>query len=162
MGIGVGAGVGGALAANPNLLRWTEQFDNPVWVASGVTVTPDAVAPPPDTSRADRLVFAADSQISQLSQTAVATGVGGLSAPAITTGWQRFEKAAVFDGDSYTFSIFMMGAVGGEPVSIGIVRTSGVLQALLFENASVGATIFVSGAQIELGATAGDYFPRTT
>lgn len=152
------AGGGGI---NPNLLRWTEEFDNAVWVASGVTVTPNATPPPPGLTRADQLAFDPDSSIGQASTVAATTGALASLAPVISTSWERFSKAGTYDGLPYTYSIHLRGAVGGEPISLFLARVGGFLKATLLENSSAGGTIFVSGAKLEQGSLT-DYVHRTT
>lgn len=168
--IGVGVGIGfqmgkGGAAASPasNLLRWTEEFDDVVWVKSGVSVTADDTAAPDSSVTADKLSLDQDGVILQLSETAATAG-STLAAFFVTDSWSRYEATTTFDGNPYVFSIYLKALVG-ESMNVTAILgvSSGMIRVILSDNDSLGPfSIYSWGAQLETGAVATEYVHRTT
>lgn len=151
-----------AIPPTSNLLRWTQEFDNAVWVASGVVVTPNTTTAPDATLTADTLVFSLAGSLSQTSATAVSTGSGVLLTASVTSSWARFQKSGTFDGAPYTFSVYLKTLVAADTTLL-VTRAGGFIQVGVLDFDEVGPyTLFVWGAQLETGSTATDYVARTT
>lgn len=158
IGVGIGAGIGGASpAVNPNLLRWTEEFDNAVWTKTDVVITADA------DGAADQAAFGitGGAVLGQVSQTAAATGAAVNLAVTPTPAYVRYDIGGTFDGQLYTLSIEIKSAAA-DGVTLGLLRTGGFLTAQITSTDDVDPrTLLVKNAQLERGAIT-DYVHRTT
>jgi hypothetical protein len=167
IGLDVNLAGGGGLsapAAAANLLRWTEEFDNAVWVTGSSTVTPDTTLNPAGTeTTADTIVFASGDDISQVSSVLATTGSAGLNA-SLGTSFLRYGVTTTMDGLPYTFSLYLKGLTGGEQIRLLLTRSGGFIVCKLIENLDLGspATVFAWGAQLEASASATTYQHRTT
>jgi hypothetical protein len=149
-----------------NLLTFSEQFDASAWQKQNVTVAANATAAPDGTLTADTLTSsAANGFVNQVFSAAVATytfsvwiksvtvgttlelnlytggGLSSVGAAVVTTtgSWQRVSVTGTFASASAT----AWAAIGGNA------------------SFSTGETIYVWGAQLELGSTATTYNPTT-
>lgn len=166
LGLDVGAkrsasGGGGGVGAN--LLQWTEQFQNGVWVVGGVlTVTPNAATDPLGGSTADLIAFL-DLDSSTILQTSAAAGTFTATSTVAntTTLWARYSvtKSAV------CFSVWLRSLLG-DPILLSLSTVGGLVRCGLFDPSGGGPSIFAWGAKLEAGATAtgsaATYGMRTT
>ncbi len=140
-----------------NLLTYSEQFDNAAWIKSSATMTANDAVAPNGTMTADKVVFAGannffyqqTSFIGQATASIYVKGTAGqtisidntqvITEPLITlTGeWQRITLTSTTSGSS----------VQGLAIS--------TLQS------ATARTIYVWGAQLNIGSTAKPYFPTT-
>jgi|TARA_R110000764_G_scaffold155997_3_gene243917 hypothetical protein len=142
--------------AGTNIARYSEQFDNSVWVKNTVTVTANNVVAPDGTMTADKFVgtsanglvkqsFAATSILSTASVWLRADvpkliklffqgGVQQEKSINLTTEWQRFE----INSNDVAANLFLIG--GGQTLG-------------------TGETIYAWGAQIEQSLVATSYIP---
>jgi hypothetical protein len=161
-----------------NLLRYSEQFNNGVWVlfASGTGVNPIVTA---NTTTAPNGTLTAD--------TIVLNAGAGTTASDQSQIYQTFSNVI---GNIYTVSFYAKGIVGGEQLMIRHARGStytkitltnqwerysvtetstytgtGFLEILIRrgqnEPINASATFFLWGAQLNIGSTAKPYFPTT-
>jgi hypothetical protein len=105
--------------ARTNLFTYSEDFSNPSWVKSNVTVTADAITSPSNLLNADKIVEAA------------------------TTGSHFFEKVvSLTSGTSYTWSGFFKA---GERPSVSLIVFTNVNHTATF-NLSTGTAVAPSNA----------------
>lgn len=145
-----GAPVQVAGSPNPNLLLWSEAFDNPVWEAAFVTVTANAALDPDEQEMtADRLTFGLERSLLQNSGIAAATGDPVSATPVLTTSWVRHDLSGVFDGTTYAYSVYLREeTAGGRQVRILIKRLAGFLHAG-FEDIGDEVEILADWAKLE-------------
>lgn len=157
---GNGAVLASAPAGNPNLLLWTEEFQQAAWTTDS-TVTADAGLDPLGGSTADQIALISGGSILQTSTTAAATGATASTAVTPTTSWVRYSISGAFNSLDYTLSVYMKGALGVEEIGMRIARVGGFLQAQFIELTDAGAaTILLWGAQLEQAAAASAYQKR--
>jgi hypothetical protein len=156
-------------ATRRNLLTYTEEFDNAVWLKTGVTITANSSTAPNNTLTADTMA--------------------GVAVPASTLMITRAFTTTVNVGDTYTLSCWVRNATAGitfrltrsgagtfeessiavpqssEWQRISVTRTFANAQTGLrgdFLNTAVGdRSVEIWGAQLELG-TLTDYQPILT
>lgn len=163
--VGSGAGSSGAPAANPNLLLWTEEFDDAVWTATDAVVTADQATPPLGArSEAENVACnAPGAAIRQVSTQAATSGGTATFDAAFGPPWTRFSVTGTFDGQAYTFSVYLRDTgVANDPlVTLRLDRSGGFLRCSLEDPVGDG-NYMVWGAQLEAAATASSYQGRTT
>lgn len=146
-----------------NLLLWTEAMDDAVWAKFVVTVTPDSAAnpsPPGDgSSTADLCAWGGSSR--RLSQTTGITAATGTGSQLVTASgsWTRVTKTVAFDVGQYTASVYTQSVTGAGSVSLFLDVSGGFIRASLLSNNVVSFNVW--GWQLETGAVATDYVPRT-
>lgn len=152
----------GSGAANPNLLLWTEEMDNAVWVKSGgVTVSADFANDPAGNLTADRVTSPAlDGAIAQISATAAAVGAAVTLDYALTSSWSRQEVVGSFDGLSYTFSVHLKAGDIGAAVRLQLDRSGGFLRVQVIDRAD-GLQVLIWGAQLEQSVSSTAYQKRS-
>lgn len=169
-GLGLGSGltcyVAGGGSVNPNLLTWTEQFQNPAWAKTSAVVTPDASTDPLGGSTADRIDFVSPAGTVTQASSVVATSGGANAAKAPGSASQRFSLSAAFDTGVYVFSIWLRDP-GANGYSVGMVLfVSGGTIACRLRDLGDQATFYAWGAKLEVGSIpTGDetnYGARTT
>lgn len=146
-----------APAVSPNLLQWTEEFDNVIWAKTGVVVTADAAIDPIGGSTAESCVFVGSGHLDQITSVA-ATVASGALVVGVSASWQRFSVGGLIDGTGYTLSCFLLS--GDAPDARLSVQVSGGFASVRIA-ALDPATISVWGAKLELGGLT-DYVHRTT
>jgi len=170
-----------------NLLTFSEQFDNAVWTKIGATVTANTTVAPDGTVTADTAVATASGgSVQRTAITFSVTGVYTLSVYAkkgsTNTFRFRFRNATAttdlasitFDVDAGTITQTGVGSGVITPVGDGWYRcsvTGTVATAsnnhtvFIYPNNVSGAvdgdSVFIWGAQAELGSTATTYNPTT-
>jgi hypothetical protein len=154
---------GGSGGVGANLLQWTEQFQNGVWVVGGIlTVTPNAATGPLGGSTADLVAFL-DPDSSTLLQTSVAAGTFTATTAQVstTTLWDRYSVTK----GAFCFSVWLRSVLG-DPIALSLSTAGGLVRCGLFDSSGDNPSIFAWGAKLEAGATAtGDatnYGMRTT
>ena len=156
----------GAAAAPPapteNLLLFTEQFNNAVWVKSGVTVTANTALDPLGAATADRLAFLLSGSITQTSAVLGSSGSATQSGTATST-YSRFSVTASIDGNPYTGSVYLKTIAGSVSLSL-VLDTDGTNVRFSISDAAAAApfTVVAWGAQLETGSMATAYVMRTT
>jgi hypothetical protein len=138
---------------NRNLLGYTEDFSNAVWQKSGATVTANDILAPNGTMTADKVVFSGASKTIYQGFTASGTatrsiyvkGTAGETISLDDTAVSQPPVTLTGDWQRITFT-------GGTPNFFGIST---------FFSATA-RTIWLWGAQTELGSTATDYQPIAT
>lgn len=153
-------GGGGAPPANPNLLRWTEEFDNAAWVKESVAVIPDTDTGALGGQTADTMAFTAGGDFYQLSQTSATTGATVGAGAVLTGALTRFSVTGTFDSLPYTFSIYLNGPAGLSLV-LNILRSGGFLRCQVTDVDENGPTIIADGAKLEQSASPSAYNHRT-
>jgi hypothetical protein len=153
-----------ARADAANFLLWTEALDNPAWTKGpSVSIVPDQLAEPANGAMtADEALFAsANRNLSQLTSIAATSG----SASRIDTppvNWSRTVLTAAFDIGTYTLSFYMQRG----PTNIGQVRTflevAGGFVQVRVQSFGGAVDAYMTDWQLEAGATASSYVPRTT
>lgn len=166
IGVGLSVGLagapqsGGAAEPNPNLLLWSEAFDNAVWVATSATVTANATNDPDGFPTADGAVFTAGAgALAQTSQTAATSGSTASLVITLPGAWTRRELTGTFDGLAYTFSAWFLDNGSGADVLLRIQRSGGFLVTRIADVGG-GASFFAWGAQLEQAAAATAYVKR--
>jgi hypothetical protein len=137
--------------ASLNLLTFTQEFDNAVWVKTNSTVTANSVAAPDGTMTADTLTAASANGTALQTYTAI-------NAPYMYSVWLRRLTGTgnvqiTVDGTTYAtvavtttwtrFSATLTPAAGSRTAGVRIVTS--------------GDAVYAWGAQLELGSTASDY-----
>ena len=168
LGLGLGAGLGspsaggGGVAANPNLLLWTEEFDNLIWAKVGASISADDTAGPITGNTADLINYSVPfGTVAQVNSVAATLGSGvHLDILDIDTFWTRYEISGIFDGAAYVFSVYLKATderIGGR---LRLQRSGGLLACSVEDIGDVGS-YWACCAQLELGATATTYVRRS-
>ena len=148
---------------SPNLLLWSEQFQQAAWGASGVTVTADQVNDPNDLLTADLLNPENGlGRVSQLAQGGVSPGLTDtlsvyiLMAPGHTGGQTRLQ---INDGVASSLAGFVATA-SWERVSLTYTTSlsATTLEARIIPD-TLGTAIYAWGAKLEEGNLT-DYVKR--
>lgn len=131
--LGVGPGISwsppgsAVIAANPNLLLWTDELDNPVWVKTACVITPNG-----DGVADDWASTGVTSAVRQTTTTAAASGAAVTStmAPGQLGAYVHGEVAGVFGGTTYTFSLMAKdtGAALSPSITMRIDLSGGFLR----------------------------------
>jgi hypothetical protein len=145
---------------NRNLLGYTEAFDNAAWGKVGATVTANNILAPDGTMTADRVVFgAANNYIFQ--QTTSVNTTANKSIYIKGTAGQTISL-----DDTWVLSPANLITLTGDwqRVNFTSTTTSGQAQGLAISTfqSATARTIWVWGAQLELGSTATTYQPIAT
>lgn len=163
---GVGVGIGGSPVveepgANPNLLLWTEAFDNAVWTATSAAIVADAVADPFAVLTAETVTNSAGGALRQISGTASTTGAAATALVDTGGEWIRRSVSGTFDSLSYTFSVYLRDGTGGgiPSLRLRLDRSGGFLRCSI-EDAGDEAIYHAWGAQLEQAASASTYQKR--
>jgi hypothetical protein len=150
--------------AQRNLLRFTEEFDNAAWTkVSGALVTQDTETAPNGTVTADTFNGAG-----YLQQSVTSTGVQTFSVYAKAGVGASFVLGGTGIGTLATFDLSAQTATVGTGISAAITdQGSGwfrcvvsfdfVVSSVRIIGTSIGNTIYIWGAQLELGDTATAY-----
>lgn len=164
-GTGFGAGLGlghgappSAPVVNPNLLTWTEEMDDPVWVKSNCAVFSEAEG------TADEIASTApNATLSQVTSTAATVGADAISTEPIDPTLTRYEMTGTFDGLPYTLSAKVKdtGAASVPEVRFRLSRSGGFLKAS-FEDPVGDGDYIIAEVQLEQAASASPYQRRTT
>lgn len=171
--------------ASRNLLTFTQEFDNAAWSKTSTTVTANSTAAPDGTMTGDALVATAGTSARNCVQTAGGSGSAltlSLYAKAGTSNFVQLYHAS--SGTIFANFNLATGAVGtvgtGATAAITSVDNGWYRCSITFTPGSSGAsrigmitsgtaayaeswtaagteTIFIWGAQLELGSTATDY-----
>jgi hypothetical protein len=158
----VGRGEGGIVVGTENLLLWTEEFDNVVWLKSGATVTANAALAPDGGMTADQIDLSTGGSISQISTVSATAGPNVVLSSTISGTWSRVEKSGTYDGSPYTASIWLKTSGGNQDVSLLLRRSGGFIRFDLIDFDDLGPlTIYAWGSQLEVGSSATDYTSRT-
>lgn len=164
----VGLGEVSAAAApagpNPNLLLWTEEFDNAAWSKTSTVVAADQDSGPsgPANTADEVLSTGVAAAVRQVSGTAAASGSAATSATVLSTGlYVRGSVTGTFDGTAYTFSIYLKDA-GNAAVPFALLRLdrSGGFLRCSVEDSVGDADYMAWGAQLEAAASASTYQHR--
>ena len=140
---------------NRNLLGYTEAFDNAAWIKSGATVTANNILAPDGTMTADRVVFGAANNFIYQQSTSIATtanksiylkGTAGETISLDDTQVLTPSNVITLTGDWQRIN-FTSTTVAAQPQGLAIST---------FQSATA-RTIWVWGAQLELGSTATTY-----
>lgn len=165
LGIGLAVGLGppsaggaGGGGTNPNLLLWTENFENPVWTLTNG----DIIALDQDGTADEFASTGAAAAIRQASTTAAATG-GPYTAGAAMGGSSlvRFSVSGSFGGLLYIFSVMLKdtGAAAVPSLTLRLDRSGGFIRCSIED--SVGDGDFLVGyAQLEQAASFTSYHSR--
>lgn len=161
LGVAVGSAPAVASGVNPNLLTWTEEFNNAAWTKTAVTIDVDAITDPNAGSTAERANYDVESSLSQVTTTAATTGAAVATNKNVTTDWTRFNTEGTFDSLPYTLSVYLK-STAGVVLTMRLFRSGGFLVAA-FDNLddTEGRTIHIWGAKLEQGSLT-DYVHRTT
>lgn len=163
--LGVGVSVGRRQAVqdpgeNPNLLLWTEEFQQATWAKTSATVAADYGDPSFD--QADRVTnSSATSAVRQISATASSTGAAAVAVVSAQAAWARESVSGTFDGLAYTFSVYLKDESGGgvPGLRLRIDRSGGFLRCSIEDTGDEGI-YGVYGAQLEQAASASPYQRR--
>lgn len=172
LGLGLSLGVPHAASSGPasNLLLWTEALDNAVWTkGAAVTITADAAsnpAPPGDGSiTADLVTFGGANRFLK-EASAIATVDGGASGTLninpVPLAWTRFQISCTFsDVGSYVASVYVLLSAGAGTLRLSLNGSGGFVTVTL-TSITAAVSAYVWGWQLETGALATGYVPRTT
>ena len=147
------------LRARYNLLTYSEQFDNAAWTkGGGSTVTANSVTAPDGTTTADTLVLTTGSATSQLYQSVAIT-----NGPVTVSVWLRADAPVTLDFGFYD-SASDVGSINvtTEWQRFTRTRAGGLTGAdrracWLYKGSAGGTTVYVWGAQLVTGSSAGTY-----
>ena len=149
-----------------NLLTYSEQFDNAAWTKANTTITANSTAAPDGTLTADTLTSGAANGYLYQSFSAAA------STTYVFSVWVKSVSVGT------TLSVYLYASNGGSAVASTSFTTTGNWQRVsVFGNYTTGSTgwaaigsggtfptgqtLYIWGAQLELGSTATTYNPTT-
>jgi hypothetical protein len=174
VGVAVGVAIGlqqqiggGSSAPVGNLLLWTEHLDNAAWGKVVVTVSPDAAAnpnPPGDgSSSADQCSFASGNRrIEQVTGLATAGASNLTNINPVPGSWTRYSVSTTFpDIGALTASVYVQHVSNSGTLRLGLDNSGGFVRTYLLSVTNAVA-VNVWGWQLETGASATAYQPRTT
>lgn len=144
---------------NTNLLLWTEELDNAVYVKTGATIEADygdATYP-----SADQITFGPSGTVRQTSTTPAAAGDAVTALVTCDTTWERREVTGTFDGLPYVFHLDTIDRSGGgvPQVQLRIDRSGGFLR-ISVEDLGDEAIVGIARLQLEQSALATSYQQR--
>lgn len=145
--------------APSNLLTYSESFDSTAWFKGNTTVTANAAVAPDGSTTADQIAFAAVANANIQPNPAVTVTAGQVYTFSI------YVRASApvsnvrlsMQGSDTTISV----GTAWSRVSMTVTASGGTLAPTLVTRDSVAATIFLWGAQLELGSAATTYNPTT-
>lgn len=154
--------------ARHNLLRYSEQFDNAAWSASGsITVTANQTVAPDRTTTADKFVTAGSASVRQ-SVTVTAGTTYTFSFFAKNNGG-TIARYRVYDNTNLAEIVaptsYFSQISGDEWTRIEVTFTtpSGCVSAAVYPTSNTaGVNIYVWGGQLNRGSTALDYLATTS
>ena len=147
------------LRARYNLLTYSEQFDNAAWTkGGGSTITANSVTAPDGTTTADTLVLTTGSATSQIYQSVAIT-----NGPVTVSVWLRADAPVTLDFGFYD-SASDVGSINVTTEWQRFTRTrAGGLTgadrraAWLYKSSAGGTTVYIWGADLRTGSSAGTY-----
>jgi hypothetical protein len=175
-----------------NLLTFTEQLDNSVWVKTNTTVTPNTVSAPDNTTTGDSLVVTVESTSQGVASELVATDGGSSYAASIyvlkTSGagvpLALYFRSTLGAGSQYSslnintttglvsfslgtstsgsYNVQDAGAWWRISVVAGGIPAGTIRAVVRLISQPVGTTIHLWGGQFEVGTSASVYQPITT
>ena len=174
----------GLIETSPvNLVEYSEEFDNAFWGVSNGTITSNTTTAPNGTTTADTFTRTSSTAylfngsfnlvIGQFTQSvyAKANAISSIRLELVTSGFSR-GAACIFDlsnGTAGTLTIY--GGVSGftatiESVGDGWYRCSiggtiTIADTYFWELSITSGSVYIWGAQLNIGATAKPYFPTT-
>lgn len=154
LGLGLGSAAtlddgGGTPSPNPNLLKWSEQFQQAEWVASGAIVTADAGVDPDGGATADSVLLGgAGHSVAQISTATAASGSATAAVSAADGAWNRRTVTTVFDTGTYVFSVWLQGVGSALTVLLALDQSGGLIRCQIRRLAANG-TILAWGAKLE-------------
>lgn len=160
IGVGLSVGLasapqsGGPAAPNPNLLLWSETFDNATWAKSNATVTANAGLDPLGGSTADEVANGTSTAtIGEVSTVAAASGGATVTVVPLAE-WTRFSVTATFDTGQFTFSLWLRDpADNGSDLQVRMEVSGGFIRCFLRDGGE-SLTFLAWGAKLEIGGSA--------
>lgn len=173
--------------AEQNLLKYSQDFENAVWVNAEVTITANAVTAPDGTTTADTLTGNGVSGLHSILQTATTSTVGKAFSVYLKAGTNNFAQI-FFDGDAAPFADFdlstgTVGTTGGSVTATATAAGNGWYRCAVYtasttatnprvclvssstavraESNSLSTAIYMWGAQLEQRSQATAYTPTT-
>lgn len=140
-------------------------FDNEVWVKTSVVIVADSATDPNEGSTADVATVSLGGTIVQTSETVVGAGAPASSGKNITDAWGRYTVTGTYGGIQHTGSVYMKSVAPTGTINIRLTRAvgTGLIVFSILDSQGLGPLgVAVWGAQLEVGASATDYVPRTT
>lgn len=173
--------------AEENLLKYSQDFENAVWVNAEVTITANATTAPDGTTTADTLTGNGVSGLHSILQTATTSTVGKAFSVYLKAGTNNFAQI-FFDGDAAPFADFdlstgTVGTTGGSVTATATAAGNGWYRCAVYtasttatnprvclvssstavraESNSLSTAIYMWGAQLEQRSQATAYTPTT-
>jgi hypothetical protein len=114
---------------SPNLLRWSEQFDNAVWTKDGTSTTANATTAPDGTATADKLVEAATTATHWLYQQNAAVPAGLVTLSVYVKAGERSRFGLLLNNGTdgtYGSATFNLSSGTVETLNAGIATITDV------------------------------------
>lgn len=152
---GPGVGVGGsppsgAASPNPNLLLWSQDFDNGIWTGA-LSVSANSVVDPMGGSTADRVSINSGGQHVQTTSIAATSGASIFSSRTLSPGVPTLYSASgTFDGITYVYSEYL-ASPSGQEINLSIYRSGGFIVVGLTDLSDLGDLLVIDrwGAKLE-------------
>lgn len=156
--LGIGTGIGGPAPAagggldspNPNLLLWSEEFQQAAWTGASA-VSANSVADPLGGTTADRVTIASGGQHVQVTTVAAAAGASVFSPRTLSAGVPtRVSATGTFNGVAYVYSEYLASPDSAD-ISLSIYRSGGFLVVGLTDTSDLGDPLVIDrwGAKLE-------------